>query len=300
MKNRAGYLMVAVSAVGYGCVTTFVKIALGYGLNVVTIGAIRFILASVFLWVMLLVLRVPVRVNPAKFFSLMAAGALGFAGTSAAYFAAVEKIPISLAALIVYIYPIIVTVAGSVIDRTKPEPRTFASMIVAFTGLALLLNVSLRGAGSGGVLMSLVSACIYSSYIIFSSRMLKDIDPLVVTAYVCSSAAFSFAVAGFASRSLVYPLPQKTWLLMGGFAVFATVLPVFLFFKGMKKIGPSNAAIVSNLEPVATVFLGIALFSETLSPFQFLGAFLVVAGILLLQFNIRDLKVKDAEDLHSN
>ncbi|HOV78662.1 MAG TPA: DMT family transporter [Bacillota bacterium] len=283
MNNRAGYLMVALSAVGYGCVTTFVKIAFGYGLNVITIGSVRFVLASAFLWMVLFVLKIPARVKTAGLFSLLAAGALGFAGTSAAYFAAVERIPLSLAVLIVYIYPIIVTLAGSVVDRERLEPRKIASMLVAFAGLAVLLNTSVRGAGPDGVLLSFVSALIYAGYIIFSSRLLKDIDPLVVSAYVCSAAALSFTVYGFAAGCLAYRLTPGLWLLMVNFAVFATVLPVLLFFMGMKKIGPSSAAIVSNLEPVATVVLGIAVFSEALSGVQFLGAFLVVAGIVLLQ-----------------
>lgn len=277
--------MVAVSAIGYGCVTTFVKIALNYGANVVTVGAVRFILASAFLWLILSVLRTPVGVRASQFVSLSVAGALGFAGTSAAYFLAVETIPISLAALIVYIYPIIVTLAGAVIDKEKPGPKKFAAMLVAFTGLVVLLNVSVQGAGSKGVLLSFISACIYSCYIIFSNHLLRDVEPLVVAAYVCSAAAFSFTVFGLCTGSLIYDFPPRAWLLMLVFAIFATVLPMFLFFKGMKLVGPSSAAIVSNLEPVATVILGIIIFSERFSTYQFLGAILVAAGISLLQFN---------------
>lgn len=288
--------MVGISAIGYGCVTTFVKIALGYGANVVTIGAVRFILASVFLWLLLFVLKVPAGVRAGQFVSLAAAGALGFAGTSATYFLAVEMIPISLAALIVYIYPIIVTLASAVIDREKPGLQKIAAMLVAFAGLAILLNVSVKGAGSKGVLLAFISACIYSSYIIFSNRLLKDVDPMVVAAYVCSAAAFSFTVYGLGAGSLIYDLPSRAWLLMIVFAIFATVLPVFLFFKGMKLIGPSNAAIISNLEPVATVILGIVIFSELFSAYQFFGAILVGAGIFLLQFSRQGFKNTPVED----
>ncbi|MHB8985362.1 MAG: DMT family transporter [Eubacteriales bacterium] len=285
MNKRVGYLMVAVSAVAYGCVTSFVKVALSYGSNIVTIGSIRFLLASAILWLLLVAQKMPARVGAGSFVALMLAGALGFAGTSATYFLAVETIPISLAVLFVYIYPILVTLGSALIEKERPGLQKIAAMLVAFIGLAVLLNVSVQGAGTKGVLFSLASAFIYTVYIIFTSRLVKGIEPLVAATYVCTAAAFSFTAYGLSSGSLIIDLPPRAWLIICIFALFATVLPMFLFFKGMKLIGPSSTAIVSNIEPVATVILGIVIFSERFSAYQFLGAILVSGGIALLQYN---------------
>ncbi len=62
----------------------------------------------------------------------------------------------------------------------------------------------------------------------------------------------------------------------------ATVVPVVAFLAGLERIGPTNAAMLSILEPVVTVILGALLFGELLSPVALAGGALILGAVLLV------------------
>jgi drug/metabolite transporter (DMT)-like permease len=62
----------------------------------------------------------------------------------------------------------------------------------------------------------------------------------------------------------------------------ATVIPVTTFLAGLDRIGATNAAMVSTLEPVVTVLLAAWLLDEVLPPGAILGGALILVAVLLL------------------
>ena len=60
-------------------------------------------------------------------------------------------------------------------------------------------------------------------------------------------------------------------------------IPTFLFLHGIRAIGPTRAAIISLIEPVAGATLAGILLAELLGPLQVVGGILVLAGAALLQ-----------------
>ena len=74
----------------------------------------------------------------------------------------------------------------------------------------------------------------------------------------------------------------------------STVAAILLFFAGLARVGPSVAAILSVLEPVVTIGLAAAVFSESLSTGQLLGGALVLAAVLVVQWPVRRV-VDDAQ-----
>ena len=60
-----------------------------------------------------------------------------------------------------------------------------------------------------------------------------------------------------------------------------------IFFAGLRRVGASEAAILSTFEPVVTVALAYAVLGERLAPAQLLGGGLVLAAVVLLQLRPR-------------
>ena len=80
------------------------------------------------------------------------------------------------------------------------------------------------------------------------------------------------------------PIHLNTWgyiLLLG---IFATAIPIQLLIVGLKYISPVKASILSVTEPVMTLILGMFLLSETISPLQLFGIFIILFGAVLIQF----------------
>jgi drug/metabolite transporter (DMT)-like permease len=71
------------------------------------------------------------------------------------------------------------------------------------------------------------------------------------------------------------------WL--AAIAVVSTVAAVTLFFAGLRRVGPTAAAILSCLEPLVAVVLALAVFGEALATVQVVGGALVLAAVLVLR-----------------
>ena len=59
-------------------------------------------------------------------------------------------------------------------------------------------------------------------------------------------------------------------------------MPVLTFLAGLERIGPTNAALLSTLEPAVTVLLAAVLLGETLKPLSLVGGALILIAVALL------------------
>jgi drug/metabolite transporter (DMT)-like permease len=81
--------------------------------------------------------------------------------------------------------------------------------------------------------------------------------------------------------------PPAGWLWLACIAVISTVAAMLTFFAGLRRTGPSTAAILSTFEPVVTTVLAAAVLGESLSPVQLAGAVLVLSAVAVLQLRPR-------------
>jgi drug/metabolite transporter (DMT)-like permease len=215
-------------------------------------------------------------------------GAIGYSLQSELYFAAIDRLDVSLVALLLYTYPVFVTVAALVLGRASASLRTISALAIASFGLVLVLLAAGTGTFDvGGALLALAASVTYTIYILVSDRIIGTIDPFALATLVLTGASASFAVAGVATGSLDLALPADAWLWLLLIAVVSTVVAVAAFFAGLRRVGPSEAAILSTFEPVVTVALAYAVLSERLTGVQLLGGALVLAAVILLQLRPR-------------
>jgi drug/metabolite transporter (DMT)-like permease len=105
--------------------------------------------------------------------------------------------------------------------------------------------------------------------------------------------AVSSSTVIFASAGIVYgvltvvnhphwPSSSSGWLAIAAITLIATIIPVVTFLAGLKLIGPTDASMLSTLEPVVTVLLAAWLFGERLSPVILIGGGLILGAVILL------------------
>lgn len=280
-----GTILTVVSALGFSTLPIFGMLAYGAGANVITLLAIRFLMASVLLWAYVLVTRQPLP-DLRTGVQLLIMGGVGYTTMSLLYLSSVaeDRLSPAMAALLLYTYPAIVALLAWRFDRHRLTGRQIVALLLTLAGVGLVLVTPGSGAAFTwtGALLALGSAVVYAIYILFGSRVSVRSSPSVVTAFVSTAAAVVFLTWGFISGQLVSMAPAG-WLAAGGTAIFATVVAVLLFFAGIERLGPSRASIISTLEPVGTAILSAAIFHERLGSWQIAGGLLVLAGIIWLQ-----------------
>jgi drug/metabolite transporter (DMT)-like permease len=260
----------------------FGKLAYGEGANAGTLLAVRFTLAALLFWA--IVLGRGARVSRRDAVAGLALGACGYALQAGCYFAALERIDASLLSLLLYTFPALVAGAAVALGRERLDGRRVVALAIASGGLALVVG----GARTGGLeplgtALGLAAAVVYSTYILVSDGLVGRIRPEILTALVCTGAAIPLT-AGSALLGELRPgeLTAAGWGWIAALAVISTVAAIGLFFAGLRRVGPTIASILATVEPLVTVLLAFLVFGERLSPVQLGGGALVLAAVVAI------------------
>ncbi|HWR30709.1 MAG TPA: DMT family transporter [Negativicutes bacterium] len=278
-----GSLFIVASAIGSATLAIFIKVAFAAGANIVTIISVRFLLAALFLLIVLRRRNIALVLPLKRTIQLCLMGLVGYGGMSILFANSLHYLPASLTAMLLYTYPALVALLSFMVGDEPFNGGKLLALVVCLAGLFMVLGISSANAPLIGVFSILGAAAIYSVYIVLGSRLLKSVDPFLATMYICASTGVAALIYGMADNSLLLTLPTKGWLAILGISVFPTIIGISCFFLGLELIGATNAAIICTVEPFVTVLLSTFLLGETITYPQIAGGALIIIGVVILQ-----------------
>ncbi|WP_336345971.1 DMT family transporter [Halalkalicoccus ordinarius] len=282
-SERAGLVLVFISAIGFGTLGIFGIYAQRANLSIPTVLVFRFVFATIVVWAFLAWRGRLTLLQGRALLIALGLGAFGYATQSGLYFVGLEFMTAGMVAIVLYTYPVFVVILAVTLIGERVSRPMLVALCFALGGIALVTGANPAGASLVGVLVVLGAALAYAVYITFSRAMLMTIDPMVLTAYVLPAAGTSFIVIGTASGDLMLPQTLSAWTILLCIGVFATAIPVVAFFTGLKQIGASRAGIISTAEPPVTVALGAVLFAEPVTAATVIGGVLILIGVIVLE-----------------
>jgi len=277
-----GVALVIGSAVCFGTLGVFGKLAYRLGLSTPQLLSYRFALAALLLWLAAVATRqaLPPR---RSLVGLSIMGGAGYVGQSGSYFTALHFIPASTNALLLYTFPVVVTLLAAVLFGEPLGWTKLAACGLAFLGTLLVVEAQLHAAPPLGIALGLGSAAFYSGYILYGSRLLPGLPPVSATASIMTSAAVVWTGYTSVTGQLAVDWTVPRIALIVGFAVLGTTIPVLTFILGLRMVGPSRAAILSTFEPASTVLLAVIILGDMASPIQYLGGAFILASVVVLE-----------------
>lgn len=297
-----GIGLTILSAFSFGSGALFAKpvYALGVGWHVLM--AWRFLVGALLGWAWLLMRRddrASLRRLRRRDVGIAIALGVLYTGNSATYFAGLETVSASLAALIVYVYPAIVAVIALQVGQPLHGRRAWGALALALVGVALAvgnIDTTARPPLTGLVLIA-ASPVIYSVWIVLSARLSGEarsgagadagggVDPLPAGVVMLSATAATYWLSALALRQPALPdaIPDGAWFGLIGIGLVSTFIAVLAFYAGAHRIGAARASLVSTVEPIWTITLAGLLFAEALGPLQLLGGALILTGVVLSQ-----------------
>jgi drug/metabolite transporter (DMT)-like permease len=278
MKRLTGIFLIAVSAASFGTLAIFGRVLYADGLDTFTMLFLRFGFAALLMAFVLAVRKE--RVPRGKILlQLVCMGALGYVGQSFSYLTAIKYASSGLVALLLYLYPMFVFVLSVIVLRERVTWLRVAALALALTGTALTVDPA--GGQLQGILLAICAALIYSVYIIVGTNVMKHVSPVQSSMVIFASAGAVYGTL-MTVNGVHLPASSSGWLAIAGIVLIATVIPVVAFLAGLERIGPTNAAMLSTLEPVVTVLLAAWIFEERLKPIVILGGGLILVAVILL------------------
>jgi drug/metabolite transporter (DMT)-like permease len=271
-----GLALVALSTLAYGIMPILGKVAYGVGVKVLPLLAWRYVIAALLIAALERGPRPPL----GERIRLWAIGSV-FVVNSIAYFRALEQIPASVTALVLYTYPVIVALLAALVGVERLTRRAVLAALGAFAGCALTARSAPSGAPLplAGIAWALVAALVYASYIVLSSRFGAGVPARVLALHLAQVAAVVCVALALADGGLSLPLDPRGLLAVAGMGVVSTVVAMIAFLAGMALVGPTRASVLSSLEVIVTLVLAFALLGERLGPGQWAGAALILGAV---------------------
>ena len=285
------------SAVGFGLMAIFAKLAYAEGVSVDALLLLRFGLAAAILAAVGLVRGWFAGLGRRAVLTGLAMGAVGYAAQAGLYLSALTHTAASQVALVFCGYPLLVMVGAILIGREQASRRRFAALGLALAGIALVLGSAATGGfdlvGSG---LAAGSALVYTSYILVGDRVTRGIPPMTLASLVCLGGFGTFGVVTTARGGVDLGFGAGGWFWVVTLVLVSTIGGIVLFFAGLAYAGPTIASLLAIVEPVVTVAAAAMVFGESRRPAQAAGGLLVLAAVLWVQWPRRDASEPSAEE----
>jgi len=231
---------------------------------------------------------------------LMFTGAF-FILNASVYYAAIERIDISLVALLMSAYPALVAVLSLRLGYRLQGRLAWGSLLIVIVGSVLTIGGVNAGTSSEGIVLALLSPIAYAIYIMITAFMAgerpgqtadmrsqgkgAETPPAVAGAVMMTGTFIATLLLALVTRQPVLPteVPSGAWPGLFGIGFFAAAVAIQAFYASAARIGAAQASLMATVEPVVVIILGIAFLDESFSPIRAVGALVVLSGVLLAQ-----------------
>jgi drug/metabolite transporter (DMT)-like permease len=221
----------------------------------------------------------------------------GYGAASLCFFFALQHASAPVVAVLLYTYPAMVTVASAVLWRERLTLQRAGAVALTFAGCALVLQLfgGPHAASVQGMLLGLGAAAGYTAFNMLSYRWLDRTPRAVLMTYTFGISSAGMATITLATGQSLSPAgwSWQLWLLLGLIVLVPTFLAVLLYLGGMRGLGASQAAIVSTFEPFFTILLAWVVLDQRLGGWQWAGALLVFAGVVLAEWRTTGVRVDE-------
>jgi inner membrane transporter RhtA len=199
--------------------------------------------------------------------TFIAALGVAIATMNVAFYQAVDRVPLGIAATLLYLGPFAVAVT-----QTQLNWRLIAPML-ALIGVALVSRPT-GGATAVGIVAGLTAAGALAGYTLFSQRLGRDggLDRLALA--VTMSALILSPIAASSADSA----GPSEWLVLLASGVFGVGLAFACDFVALKLAGARVVATLFALDPVIGALIGAGALSQNLAPLSVVGITLIVVA----------------------
>lgn len=296
MRASRGLVGIALglgAGLAFGAGGVFVKPLLESGWSPGAAVLARISIAAVLLAVPgLIALRFDLRPLWRARWTVLLYGLVAVAGVQFAFYASLERIPVSMTLLIEYLAPIALVLFAWVRTRRTPQLIVLGGSVLAIAGLVLVI-----GPGGGDLdplglifaAIAMIGVCVY--YAIGESAA-DRLPPVALIAAGFVVGAIALAIAG-ATGALPMEATFTDVPFLGGTAPWWVLLltvgalsTAFAYLAGIAAIRMLGSRLSSFLGLSEVVFAGIVgwiLLGEALGPLQVLGGALILGGIVLVR-----------------
>ena len=207
-------------------------------------------------------------------------GALGVLGTWTLWYLGENYISSSLAAIIMYTYPIITIVLAAAFIREKLGLVRLTGALLGFIGIVFILYEQIFVTNPIGILLVFLSSISWSISIIFYKRTLSGENYATVNTYqMIYALPLSAILLLFNSPPSHLPLSFWMIILLLSFPGTAVTFTIYVYMYSKYSVNRITAYLF--LVPAISVLFSYVIFRTEFTPLEIMGFALVICGIYM-------------------
>ncbi len=249
-------------------------------------NGIRLLLAAAVLLALLLLTEKNLRLRRQDLGKIVLLSFSGYALYQYLFISGIDLTSAGNTAVIFASAPIMVSLLSSFFKQERITPLGWLGIALGFAGIYLVVS-----GGAGGFALSLrtwkgdlllfAAVFLWAHYSVSARPLLKFYSPLKFTAVTMGLGALMFLpfAIGPLRRAPLNAVSPKAWLCLLYSGVIALSLALVLWFFSVRRVGNSQTAVYSNLQPLLAVLFAWQLLGESIPPTLLLGAAVIFLGI---------------------
>jgi len=213
----------------------------------------------------------------------VAVAAIAMAAYQPLFFGGVHRTGVALGTIMTMgSAPLFAGLLAWTIQNETPDRRWFPATVAAVTGGALLVSGGEDiGVDPVGMVMSLGAGLSYAVFTVATKRVLDDHPPIAVMAVTLTGSALLLTPA-LAVADLGWVGSARGVAVVAHLGLIATAAAYLLFGFGIARLPVATVTTLSLAEPLTAGLLGMAVLGERLSATAWIGALLVVVGLVVV------------------
>ena len=171
---------------------------------------------------------------------------------------------------------VIVPFANAALLRRAPERKVLIGTAIVTCGMLLLSGADFTSLNPGAIIM-LLSAFIYAGHIIIAKRFVEEVDPLALGVWQLGFGGLFSGIAAFTFGGFTLPSTPSEIVVIVALALICSAYG----FITQPHVPAETTGFAFSLEPVCSAVFSFFLVGEVLSPIAFLGAALILTGVMV-------------------
>jgi drug/metabolite transporter (DMT)-like permease len=222
------------------------------------------------------------------------------------------------AGFITGLYVVLTPIFGIFLGR-KTGPATWLGSVFTLSGLYFICAIGKQDSLNPGDIIVLASAVFWACHVLLIDRLVKNIDPLILSSGQFAVCGILMLIGTFLAEPFIIPVVEKinpalletgtfAWLpltvLANGISAQTIAFPVDaiipILYGGLGSVGiaytlqtvaqrdapPAHATIILCFEGCFAAIGGALLLSEKIGLWTLLGFFLMLAGMMITQWEV--------------
>lgn len=278
--KQKGIIFTMIATILFGVTPAVGKLTYAMGNNGVQLAFLRHLFVLPLFLMIVIYQGQSLRLNKSQCLDVFKVGFFGNTLTIVMLYSSYEYIGVGSATVLHFLYPLFVVCMNFILYHQKLNKQQLCCLALAIIGIFCFMDSS--SSSLIGALLAILSGVFFAYYMVgMDHSSIRYMSPYVFNFYlVLMNSIVIFILAFLLGRVSILPL--QAYILSGVVAVLTSLIGVVLLQKGIYCLGASLTAILSTLEPITSIVVGVVWLNESLTLLKIIGCILVLLSTFIL------------------